>query len=52
VLALIGGFFIIDAKFWGVVAMGAAVVILFALPWLDHSPERSIRYRPDWHKGV
>ncbi|MBM3379685.1 MAG: cytochrome bc complex cytochrome b subunit [Betaproteobacteria bacterium] len=52
VLALIGGFFIIDAKFWGVVAMGAAVVILFALPWLDHSPARSIRYRPDWHKGV
>ncbi len=27
VLALIGGFFIIDAKFWGVVAMGASVLI-------------------------
>jgi ubiquinol-cytochrome c reductase cytochrome b subunit len=52
VLAMIGGFFIIDAKFWGVVAMGASVVILFALPWLDHSPARSIRYRPDWHKAV
>ena len=25
----------IDAKFWGVVVMGGAVVILFALPWLD-----------------
>ena len=52
VLALIGGFFIIDAKFWGVVAMGASVLILAGLPWLDHSPARSIRYRPDWHKYV
>ncbi|MFA7623489.1 MAG: cytochrome bc complex cytochrome b subunit [Pusillimonas sp.] len=41
---------IIDAKFWGVVAMGGSVVILFFLPWLDHSPVRSIRYRPTWHK--
>ena len=40
----------IDAKFWGVVAMGGAVVILFFLPWLDNSPVKSIRYRPDWHK--
>ena len=40
----------IDAKFWGVVVMGGAVVILFFLPWLDHSPARSIRYRPTWHK--
>ena len=40
----------IDAKFWGVVAMGGAVVILFFLPWLDHSPVKSIRYRPTWHK--
>jgi len=40
----------IDAKFWGVVVMGAAVVILFFLPWLDYSPVKSIRYRPDWHK--
>lgn len=40
----------IDAKFWGVVAMGGAVVILFFLPWLDYSPVRSIRYRPSWHK--
>jgi len=42
----------IDAKFWGVVAMGGGVVILFLLPWLDHSPVKSIRYRPDWHKYV
>jgi ubiquinol-cytochrome c reductase cytochrome b subunit len=40
----------IDAKFWGVVAMGGAVVILFFLPWLDNSPVKSIRYRPEWHK--
>jgi ubiquinol-cytochrome c reductase cytochrome b subunit len=39
-----------DAKFWGVVVMGAAVIILFFLPWLDHSPVKSIRYRPTWHK--
>jgi ubiquinol-cytochrome c reductase cytochrome b subunit len=41
-----------DAKFWGVVVMGAAVLILFVLPWLDRSPVKSIRYRPDWHKYV
>jgi ubiquinol-cytochrome c reductase cytochrome b subunit len=40
----------IDAKFWGVVSMGGAVVILFFLPWLDNCPVKSIRYRPDWHK--
>ena len=42
----------IDAKFWGVVVMGAAVVILFFLPWLDNCAVKSIRYRPDWHKLV
>ena len=41
-----------DAKFWGVVVMGGAVIILFFVPWLDRSPVRSIRYRPDWHKIV
>ena len=40
-----------DAKFWGVVVMGGAVIILFFLPWLDHSPVKSIRYRPGWHKS-
>ena len=38
-----------DAKFWGVVVMGGAVIILFFLPWLDKSAVKSIRYRPDWH---
>jgi len=41
-----------DAKFWGVVIMGVAVLILFFLPWLDHSPVKSIRYRPGWHRIV
>ncbi len=43
---------ILDAKFWGVVAMGGSVIILFFLPWLDKSPVKSIRYRPSWHKWV
>jgi len=35
----------LSAKFLGVIVMGAAVVILFFLPWLDRSPVKSIRYR-------
>ena len=35
----------LDAKFWGVVVMGAAIAILFVLPWLDRSAVRSIRYK-------
>jgi ubiquinol-cytochrome c reductase cytochrome b subunit len=35
----------IPDKLMGVVVMGAAVMILFTLPWLDRSPVRSIRYR-------
>jgi ubiquinol-cytochrome c reductase cytochrome b subunit len=38
-----------DAKFWGVVVMGVAVMVLFPLPWLDRSPVKSIRYRPSWN---
>src|SRR3546814_4028976 len=30
--------------------MCGSVVVLFFLPWLDHSPVKSIRYRPTWHK--
>lgn len=43
---------VLEAKFWGVVLFGTSVVIIGFLPWLDHSPARSIRYRPDWHKWV
>ncbi|MCB1634382.1 MAG: cytochrome bc complex cytochrome b subunit [Xanthomonadales bacterium] len=35
----------IPDKLFGVIIMGAAVMILFALPWLDRSKVRSIRYR-------
>ncbi|RYF33284.1 MAG: cytochrome bc complex cytochrome b subunit, partial [Comamonadaceae bacterium] len=49
-LGAIAAMLSIDAKFWGVVVMGGAVIILFFLPWLDHSPVKSIRYRPGWHK--
>ena len=36
----------IEAKLAGVVAMMAAVAILFLLPWLDKSPVKSANYRP------
>jgi len=32
-------------KLFGVIAMGASIVILFVLPWLDRNGVRSIRYR-------
>ena len=35
---------------WGVLVMGAAVMILFFLPWLDRSPVKSIRYRGPIYK--
>ena len=35
----------LDAKFLGVIVMGAAIAILFVLPWLDKSPVRSMRYK-------
>jgi len=41
----------LDAKFWGVVAMGAAIAILFVLPWLDRSRVRSMRYK-GWYSKV
>lgn len=42
---LLVGFFTIEAKVWGVVLMGAAVMIFIPLPWLDQSPVKSIRYK-------
>lgn len=35
----------IPSKLWGVIAMGASIVVLFFLPWLDRCPVKSIRYR-------
>ena len=39
-----------DAKFWGLVVMAAAIVIPAVLPWLDRSPVKSIRYKGMWSK--
>lgn len=39
-------------KLMGVLLMGASVMILFFLPWLDRSPVRSIRYRGWWYKAL
>lgn len=36
----------IPAKLLGVIAMFAAIAILFVLPWLDTSKVKSMRYRP------
>lgn len=38
-------FFGVEAKLWGVIFMGLAIVVFFFLPWLDRSPVKSIRYR-------
>lgn len=35
----------IPDKLSGVIVMGAAVLILFLVPWLDRSPVKSIKYR-------
>ena len=36
---------VLGSQFPGVALMGVAVLIFFALPWLDKSPVKSIRYR-------
>src|SRR6266576_737768 len=44
-IVLLLGLLTLDAKVWGVVLMGASVMIFFFMPWLDRSPVRSIRYK-------
>jgi len=44
-LAIVVGFFTMEAKIWGVVMMGLSLVLFFLLPWLDRAPAKSIRYR-------
>lgn len=39
------GFLGLDAKFWGLVVMAMALVVLLAVPWLDRSPAPSLRHR-------
>ncbi|MGE5128612.1 MAG: cytochrome b [Sphingomonadaceae bacterium] len=41
---------VLNSQFPGVMVMGLAVLILFALPWLDRSPVKSIRYRSPIYK--
>ena len=40
----------IPNKFLGVLGMGAAILVLFFLPWLDKVPVKSIRYRGAWYR--
>ena len=35
----------LDAKFWGLIIMAAAILIPAFLPWLDKSPVKSMRYK-------
>lgn len=35
----------IPDKLLGIMAMGAAIAVLFVLPWLDRSPVKSMRYK-------
>jgi ubiquinol-cytochrome c reductase cytochrome b subunit len=51
-VVLLLGFYAIDAKVWGVVLMGGAVMIFFGLPWLDQSPVKSVRYKGGLYKSV
>ena len=45
---------IIDAKFFGVLAMFGAIAVMALAPWLDTSSVRSGRYRPmfKWWFGI
>ena len=41
-------FGIVDAKFFGVLAMFGAIIVMALVPWLDTSRVRSGRYRPSF----
>ncbi|HHF7349116.1 TPA: cytochrome bc complex cytochrome b subunit [Legionella feeleii] len=40
----------IPHKLTGVIAMGAAILILLFIPWLDRSPVRAMRYKGNYSK--
>lgn len=42
----------IPNKLLGLVAMAAAIALMFVLPWLDRSKVRSIRYKGIWSKSA
>jgi len=41
----------LDSQFWGVLVMGASVIVFFAMPWLDRGKVKSIRYRGTLYKS-
>jgi ubiquinol-cytochrome c reductase cytochrome b subunit len=41
----------LGTQIWGVLVMGIAQTIIFALPWLDRGKVRSIRYRSTTYKS-
>ncbi|MFD2112319.1 cytochrome b [Thiorhodococcus fuscus] len=41
-----------NSQFPGVVVMFSAILIMFALPWLDRSPVKSMRYKGPLFKGA
>jgi len=41
----------LDSQFWGVLVMGASVMVFFAMPWLDRGKVKSIRYRGTLYKS-
>ena len=49
---LLIGFYALDPKVWGVVLMGAAVLVFLPLPWIDRSPVKSIRYKGPLFKAA
>ena len=44
-ICLAAGLYLGSGKAWGVILMGAAILMFFLLPWLDRSPVLSVRYR-------
>jgi ubiquinol-cytochrome c reductase cytochrome b subunit len=40
-----------STQVWGVLVMGGAVMIFFALPWLDRGAVKSVRYRGGLYKA-
>ena len=40
----------IPDPWYGVLAMGASIFILFFMPWIDKNPIKSVRYRSTLHK--
>jgi ubiquinol-cytochrome c reductase cytochrome b subunit len=41
----------LGTQVWGVIVMAAAVLIFFAMPWLDRGAGKSIRYHGGLYKG-